>query len=314
MGNGLGVQFPAFGNVLCPPWMAFSRVLAGIRDVESDLDLPPVTITGAASGSNFSLGNNLPIDADGDFLGRDFQFIVLPGSTATPDTIRARLRDGDGRQITTDFVPILDLNGPWPLPLPMRRGSVLIVDFQSTDTNPAHSATIHFIIRNWKRNTCDDKTALSPPYVPMSKRVSVPLGRDFEDYEYPFTFTAAAAGDFLRVPLQTDNDADFLWRGITGDWNTANNDVAAVGSAALRFYDPLGVPLSQTGLSNPWSSPNVGQFRELILPSGGGRPYPVFHEIWIPRGGVVLADISFGAAATVRFSLRGLKLYGGACR
>jgi len=145
----------------------------------------------------------------------------------------------------------------------------------------------------------------------MYRRYSVPLGQrvKLEDYEYYFTFTSTGIGDLLRIPLQTDNDADFLWRGIQGDWNNLNNDVAAVGDVGLCFRDPTGVALSTTGLLNSWASPNCGQFRESILSSGGGRPAPIFPEILIPRGGVVEVDISFGAAQTVRFSLRGMKIY-----
>lgn len=295
---------PLFGNILAPPWMGWTPVLPGIRDIERDIDLPLVTVP----ANSIVRGQPLAIDTDGDFLAREMQFVVFVTDGAVqPGAIRVRIRDGAGRLITTDFISILDLNGPMFPMLPLCKGSVLIIDYQNVGST---TATVWLLFKGYQRSQCADQSSFTPNYTPMYKRYSVPAAADIDDFEYPFTFTSTGAGDLLRIPLQTDNDADFLWRGLTGDWNTANNDVAVVGNVGLTFYDPQQVRLGQVGLTTPWNSPNAGLFRELVLPSGGGRVSPQWPEIFIPRGGVLLVDISFGAAETVRFSLRGVKLYG----
>lgn len=300
--------FPPFGNLYCPPWMGFSPVLQGIRDEDYDLDLQPVDVP----AGDFANQNFLQVDTDGDLLVREFQFVItaFAGEVApTPADIRVRIRDGDGKLLTSDFMPIADLNGPIVPPWPLRRGSVPIIDYQNTGGS---DATVWMLLKTWKRRLCPgDPLQIPSNYTPMYKRYlqNSPTA-DFDDFEYPFEFEATGATDLLKQPLQTDNDADFLWRGITGDWNCANNDVAAVGSVALTFYDVGGLPLNLYPLINPWGSGNAGQFRELTLASGGARPAVFFPEIFIPRGGIVSVDLSFGGAATVRFSLRGVKVYG----
>lgn len=301
---------PRFGNMYAPPWMGFSPILKGIRDIEHDLDLPPVTVSG---GGGLSRNNALPVDNDADFLVREIQFEVTATVVGVaPSDIRVRIRDGEGRLFTSDFVPILDLIGPLVPPWPLRRGSVLLIDFLNLNANVESSATVWLVLKGWKRKLCpEDPFELAVPYVPMYRRFTQPDAvNDLEDFEYPFTFVSSGVGDLLKVPLQTDNDADFLWRGITGDWNTAANDVAVVGQVGLTFYDVDGVPLIQAPLINPWGSLTSGLFRESVLASGGGRPAPFFPEILIPRGGVVQLDLSFGSVQTVRFSLRGVKVYG----
>jgi hypothetical protein len=300
-------QFPDFANMYAPAWMGYTPILANLRDMEYDLDLPPVTVP----PGQFVKGNQLPVDSDSDFLVREVQFVVsfVEGLVpVAPSDIRVRLRDGDGRLLTAEYVPVFDLNGPFAVPWPLRRGAVLIIDYQNVGPS---AASVWMVLKGWKRLTCDDPAELRAPYTPMYQRYQQPnSGNDLEDFEYPFSFTSAGVGDLLKQPLQTDNDADFLWRGITGAWNTNNQAVAAVSGVGLTFYDQEGVPLSQSGLVSPWGSPICGEFRELVLASGGARPSPHFPEILIPRGGVVLVDISFGAVETVAFSLRGMKVYG----
>lgn len=303
-------SFPDFGNIYAPPWCGFSPVLKGIRDQDFDLDLPPVTIASAAVSRN----NQLPIDADADYLVREIQFEVsgFTVSAPAPSDLRVRIKDGDGRLFTSDFVPILDLNGPLAVPWPLRRGCVLVIDYQNLHVAAESTATVSMLLKGWKRKLCPgDPLEIASSYVPMYRRYVQPDGdNDLEEFEYPFSFTSAGLGDVLKTPLQTDNDADFLWRGLTGDWNTANNDVQVVGDVALTFYDVDGVPLNQRGLVVPWGSPNAGELRESVLGNGGARPAPMFPEIFIPRGGVVQLDLSFGSAQRVRFSLRGVKVYG----
>jgi hypothetical protein len=298
---------PPMMNMWAPAWMGFSPVLANIRDVEFAFDLPPVTLAGQA----YSMANRLPIDMDADFLCREIQVVVIAATgAASPSDIRIRLRSGDGRSLNTDFMPAADLNGPMVPPWPLRRGCIVLVDFYNNNASPDVTETVWLILKGWKRNACNDPTEAPQPYLPMYERYLAPKGMDTDDFEYPFTFTSTGAMDLLQQPLQTDYDADFLLSAISGDWNTANNDVATVGNVGLTFYDQDEVPLSLRGQINPWGSPNVGMFRENTLSSGGGRPMGFWPSVWVPRGGVVLVDISFGAAATVRFSLRGQKVYG----
>jgi hypothetical protein len=304
--------FPPFGNIYAPPWLGFSPVLKGIRDQEYDLPLPPVAVpSGAPPSGGFSRGNQLPVDADSDFLVRELQFVVVAAGEVSPapGSLRVRIRDGDGRLFTSDFVPILDIIGPLVPAWPLRRGAVLIVDYQNLGSS---SATVVMLLKGWKRKLCPgDPLELAAPYTPMYRRFLEPdADNDLEEFAYPFTFTQPGAGDLLKQPLQTDNDADFLWRGLTGDWNTSNNDVATVGNVGLTFYDVDGVPVVQAPLQNSWGAKTCGGFRETILANGGGRPSPQWPEILIPRGGLLQLDLSFGAAGTVRFSLRGMKVYG----
>jgi hypothetical protein len=309
----------AFTNPYAPPWMGFTPVIKGIRDREYDLDLPPV----AVPANSFVLGTDFVMDGDTDYLVREFQFLVtsvtINGTpsigTALASDIRIRIRDGRGRLFTSDFIPISDLNGPLCPPWPIPRGSVLVIDYQNINQTGSQVANVWMCLKGWKRYQCaNDQKELTPAYTPMYRMYPKPQpGEEFSDFEYPFTFTSAVAVDLLKLPLQTDNDAGFWWSGISGDWNTANNDVAVVGNVGLTFYDAVGLPMMQAGLKNPWNSPIGALFRESVLSSGGARPAPFWPAIYIPRGGVVQVDISFGQAATVRFSLRGTKVYE-ACR
>lgn len=306
-------------NPYAPEWMKVSPVMQGIRDREYDLDLPPV----AVPSNSFVFGTSFVMDGDTDYLVREFQFaitlVTVDGTpsttTALPSDIRIRIRDGRGRLFTSDFVPIVDINGPLCLPWPIPRGSVLTIDYQNVNTTAGEIAYVWFCLKGWKRYQCqNDQKELKSDYVPMYRTYPKPLpGEQFEDFEYPFTFVATGASELLKIPLQTDNDAGFWWCGLTGDWNTANNDVATVGNVGVTFYDAVGLPMMQAGLLNPWNSVLGALFRESVFASGGGRPAPFWPAIYIPRGGVVVVDISFGAAETLRFSLRGKKVYG-ACR
>lgn len=306
-------------NPYAPAWMLPSPVMAGLRDREYDLDLPVV----AVPGNSFVQGIPFVMDGDTDYLVREFQFaitlVTVDGTpsttTALPSDIRIRIRDGRGRLFTSDFIPIADLTGPlcpaWPIP----RGSVLTIDFQNVNQTAAEITYVWMCLKGWKRYQCqNDQKEFTPEYTPMYRTYPKPLaGEQFEDFEYPFTFVSAGASELLKIPLQTDNDAGFWWCGLAGDWNTANNDVAVVGNVGVTFYDAVGLPMMQAGLLNPWNSVLGALFRECVFSSGGARPAPFWPAIYIPRGGVVLVDISFGAAETLRFSLRGKKVYG-ACR
>jgi hypothetical protein len=300
------------GNIYAPPWFCVSPSIAGYEDISHDVDLPTVSVAAASIQLGTPAnGQTLSLDGDYDFLVREIQFCVFPVADETfePSDLRVRIRDAFGRLVTSDFVYAQNLCGVLPMVWGLKRNGFLTFDFQNV--NASNAIQVQTVLRGWKRRACPGKPALISPYVPMYKRYAVPTdkGIELDDFEYYNTFTATEAGDLLRVPIQTDNDADFLWRGLQGDWNTANNDVAVVGNVGLRFYDQNSVALSVTGTTNPWNSPSVGQFRESLLSSGGGGVAPMYPEILIPKNGTVEVDLSFGAAATVRLSLRGLKIY-----
>jgi hypothetical protein len=300
------------GNIYAPPWMCVSPSIAGYEDITYYVDLPTVTIPASTVQlGTTSNGQTLSLDGDFDFLVTEMQFCVFPVADETfqPTDLRVRIRDAFGRLVTSDFVYAQNLCGSLPMIWGLKRNGNLTFDFQNV--NATNAISVQVVLKGWKRRACPGMPARISPYVPMYRRYAVPIqkGVELEDFEYYNTFTSTGAGDLLRVPIRTDNDADFLWRGIQGDWNTANNDVAVVGNVGLRFYDPNSVALSVTGTTNPWNSPNVGQFRESLLSSGGGGVAPMYPEILIPKNGTVEVDLSFGAAATVRLSLRGLKVY-----
>ena len=328
-------QFP-IGNIYAPPWMCVSPSVAGYQDVAADVTLPnPNTITGATLSTAVTVpaatiqpgsptnGQTLALDADYDFLCREIQFVVFPpDASVQPSDLRCRIRDPFGRLITNDYVQVQNLCGALPFVWGLKKAGILTFDFQNVNADNAISVQV--VLRGWKRMACPGAPAIPSPYAPMYRRYSLPQNRGvrLEDYEYYYTFVATQAGDLLRVPLPTDQDADFLWRGIQGDWNTSNNDVAVVGDVGVGFRNPTGVALSgvstaaaanTAGLLNPWGSPNVAEFRESIFSAGGGMPAPIYPEILIPRGGTVEVDLSFGGAATLRFSLRGMKIYREGC-
>jgi hypothetical protein len=303
--------------------MCLSPSIANYQDVEFDIDLPTVSIpAGTIQTGTTTNGQMLTLDADYDFLCNELQFVVFPGDEEfEPSDLRCRIRDAFGRLVINDFVQVQNLNGALPFVWALKKAGVLTFDFQNAGAN---TITVQTVLKGWKRKSCPGSPSIVSPYVPMYRRYSIPLGQGIrlEDYEYVFTFSATQAGDLLRVPLQTDQDADFLWRGIQGDWNTVNNDVAVVGNVGAGFRNPTGVALScvstaaaanVNGLINPWGSPNVAEFRESLFSSGGGQVAPIYPEILIPRGGTVEVDLSFGNAQTLRFSLRGMKIYREAC-
>ena len=49
------LNFPPFGNMYAPPWFGFSPVLKGIRDMEYDLDLPPVNVPAGGFSRGYSV-------------------------------------------------------------------------------------------------------------------------------------------------------------------------------------------------------------------------------------------------------------------
>jgi len=317
------VSSPAWGNIYAPPWVGFSPQLPGYCDAEFDNTVPQIQGTSilVSHGGVIQLGQQnsnqrLSVSSDADEIVREIQIVALPpltaGAAVNPSDLRVRLRDGDGRLITSDFVYAVDLSTALCPGLSLRRGTILLVDL--VNENATIDLNVQLIFKTAKRTACETTDQpLIAPYCPMYRRFSKPQpGEEFHDCEFPFTFVSTGASDLVRVPLLVDNDADFLWRGLTGDLNVPTNTVSPVGNVALTFYDPNGTALVKVpigGIQTPWNSQLAGMFRECLLSNGGGRPAPQYPEIRIPAGGGLDADISFGAAATLRFSLRGVKVY-----
>jgi hypothetical protein len=324
----MGAKAIPWGNIYAPQWMGISPGLAGYDDRESDISLPLPTAGSPTNGvlvpaASITAPQPLKLDSDADYLVRDIEFALIPpdtddaglfGNYVGPLDIRVRIRDGNGRLFTSDFVPVVDLMGPLCPVWPLERGAVIYVEYQNT--NPTIDALMVMVLKAWKRVSCPGRPApVASDYTPMYRRYAQHVtGKELEDFEYPFEFTSSVgvATDLLRIPIQTDNDADFLWRGLVGDWITSNNDNEPVGLAWVVFWDPHNTPLSVYPQIVPWGSQNAGQPRENVFSNSGGRMAPHFPEIFIPRGGVVELTISFGAntpASILRGSLRGVKLY-----
>jgi len=312
-------SFPPLGNIYAPPWVPFSPVVPGVCDTEFENTVPQVQGTsitvlhgGVPQLGQQNSNQRLSISSDSDEVVREIQVLFLQpvGGVVNPSDLRVRLRDGDGRLITSDYVYAVDLSGPLCPGLTLRRGTVMLVDL--VNFNAAVDLKVQLIFKTVKRTNCDTTESILTPYMPLYRRYSKPgPGEEFHDCEFPFEFVSTGINDLTRIPLLVDNDADFLWRGITGDWNIPANPVSPVGNVALTFYDPNGTALVKVptgGIQTPWNSQLAGMFRECLL-SNGAKLAPQFPEIRIPAGGGLDADISFGAATTLRFSLRGVKVY-----
>ncbi len=311
--------FPPIGNIYAPPWVPFSPVVAGICDAEFDNTAPNVqgqTITvlhgGVPQLGKQSSNQQIFVSSDADQIVREIQVLFLQpaGGVVNPSDLRIRLRDGDGRLITSDYMYAVDLCGPLCPALSVRRGTTVLIDL--VNLNAAIDLNVIVVFKSVKRILCGTTESIASPYRPMYRRYSQPgEGETYEDAEFPFELTTTGPQDFIRQTLLIDKDADFLWRGLAGDVNWASNTVSPVGNVALNFYDPSGTALVKVpvnGISTPWGSPIAGMFRECLL-SNGAKLTPQWPEIRIPKGGGIDFDASFGAAATLRFSLRGVKVY-----
>lgn len=321
MSDDLLTLVPSFSNLYVPPWVPLSAQLPGFRDDEYSIDLPAVTVNSGAS----SLGNVLPFDADTDYFIRELWFVILPttASAVQPSDLRVRIRDGDGHMFTNDFCYAQDLCGPLCPPWPVRAGATLIVDYQNQNTGEVN-IVVQLVLRGYKRKACENVAVPLPSlYVPMRKRYAPPNpGETHRDFAYSQSYSGPAAppapSTLLKFPIQMDNDADFIWRGLAGSWATVNNTEGGgpptVGGVALTFYDASNTPFNQLQLPEPWGG-FAGEQRESIL-TNGGMIAPQFPEVRVPRGGLIQVDVSFGTLATVvRLALRGVKVYAeGTCK
>jgi hypothetical protein len=344
-GNGSLIK-PWTGNLYAPTWAGIYPQLPGYCDVDFDYAMGnqgdfffTVTLGPSGSGTEFALQQPCNIDTDADYLAREMYISPLPGSTPgesgviNAQALKVRIRDGDGNAITSDWVTANDLCGPLgPCALPFRKGGNVTIDLWNQSDG---TVIVACGFKGWKRFPCFDTQGALPPVIPQRYRFCKEWpGVRFEEYEYFFEFANGANAFyppwvsnlqpqspnqiFQKFALPTDNDADFLWRGITGMILTADGPVAAIPDAwFLLFYG-----LDQTPLANVVNIPGIvptpsGPSAEMVISNGGGRMNPHWPEILIPRGMPVQVDILLQTPATglssVQFSLRGFKVYKEAC-
>lgn len=304
---------PKFSNIWVPPWVPFSPQMPNFRDEEIDLALDPVTLTGT---NTQVLNNVLAFDSDADYFIRELQFIVLPTTSAPIEAsdIRVRIKDGDGHLFTNDFCYAQDLCGPLCPPWPIRAGATLIVDFQNECQTTDTVIVIQLVLKGYKRRACSNVAVpLLGDYIPMRRQYPPAAeGEEYRDFCYPQRFDnideAPTPSNLLKFPIQMDNDADFILRGVCGQWQTTKDSFPTTGDVALTLYDANSTPWNDRFLPESWGG-NYGQVRELSL-TNGGRITPLFPEVRVRRGSVIQVDISFGTVITIfRFGLRGVKAY-----
>lgn len=324
------------GNLFAPAWQGVTPLLKGWCDV--DFDFTPIQV--AVAPGSFALKNQLPVDTDADYLSREIFVAPIAGTTGDPITgivnpsdLKIRITDGDGNAITSDWITANDLNGPvGPVPLPLRKGSIPLIDFWNQGTG---TLIVQCGVKGFKRFKCSNEQGVIPPFYPASLRYCKPWrGVRFEDYEYPFAFSNGTSpfyppwvtnlqpsspnSVFQKFPLPIDNDADFLWRGLTGMIMTQGPSPVAQlpNEFMLLFYDNEQVPLARAVPRFGFTPAIAGPPAELVLSNGGGRMAPFFSEIFIPRGSNVYCDVVLqtNPGEVAMFSLRGVKVYDeGAC-
>lgn len=319
---------PWSGNPYAPSWASVTPMMPGLCDVDFDFD--PLTVT--LGPSQISYKNALVVDSDADYLAREIFVAPIAGSTVgvsgaiNPQDLKIRITDGDGNFITSDWITANDLCGPVGAAiLPLRKDSTVFIDLWNQGDG---SLVVQVGFKGFKRFPCTNQQGPIPPYYPLRARYCKEwAGARFEEYEYPFEFVNGFSAFsppwarnlqptspnqvFAMLPLPTDKDADFLWRGITGTIMDGTAEVTIAQQMWLTFYDHNTVPMANV-VPRPGSLPvSAGPGAELVLSNGGGRMNPVFPEILVPRGATLLVDIAIAAATSVQFSLRGLKVYTG---
>lgn len=310
MGN-LQNLLPRVSNPYAPIWVPFSPQRPGFRDEESDIRIP-LNVTVPAGST--SLANVLAFDDDADFFVTEFWTLPQPqDANIAPTDIRIRIRDNDGRFYTDQFVTAMDINGPLAPPQPVKRGSVWLIDFMNV--NASLAIEVIFVVRGYKRRLCENVSeAVESADRPMRDLYAQPRpGETFRDFEYPVILSNATDNTYLKLPVQTNNDADFFWRGVSGQYANPQNDAATIpGNVAVVFYNPNNLSLSDGAFPSPITG--FGELHESVLSAGGGQLAPHYPEVFVPRGGVIQLDVYFNpsnAPGSLNFKmlLRGVKVY-----
>jgi hypothetical protein len=318
---------PWAGNPYAPSWAAVTPMLPGLCDVDFDFD--PITVV--LTPGQISYKNQLLVDDEADYLAREI--FVAPIASApsvapsNPQNLKIRIVDGDGNFITSDWVTANDICGPVGAAiLPLRKGSTVFVDLWNQGAD--RTLTVQMGFKGFRRFPCTNDQGPIAQYRSLRSLYCREWpGARFEDWEYAYEFSNGASAffppwcrnlapqtptvNFQQIPLPMEDDAGFLWRGITG---MILNNGAPVGPEQffLRFYDHRIIPMARA-IPRPGLLPTpAGPGSELVTSNGGGRMTPVFQEVYIPRGSQPYVDIAILAVgASVQFSLRGLKVYEG---
>jgi len=317
---------PFAGNPYAPSWAGVTPQLPGYCDIDFDFD--PITITLGAGQTSYK--NRVQVDSDADYLAREIFIAPIAGSAVgvsgsiNPQDLKIRITDGDGNFVTSDWITANDLCGPVGAAiLPLRKGTTVFVDLWNQGDG---TLVVQVGFKGFKRFPCTNEQGPIPPFYPLRSRYCNEwAGVRFKEYEYFYEFSNGASaffppwcrnlqptspnGNFQQFSLPMDDDAGFLWRGITG---MIMSDVGPVNAEEyfLLFYDHRIVPMAKA-IPRPGLLPALaGPGCELVLSNGGGRMTPVFTEVYIPKGSLPFVDIAILAVgASVQFSLRGFKVY-----
>jgi hypothetical protein len=251
------VDLAVWPNLYAPEWMGFTPPVSGVSDIETDLMLPISIASGATlSGSN---ALQLAIGADADVLLREIRFLfTLPLGGSILTDLRVRLRDGDGNLVTSDYIYAADLAGSVGPVLGFRKGSVLLFEFQNVGVGTINAQLIFKCI---KRVPGPAVKVLPSPYTPLYRQYSTaPPGFHDEAYSYYYEIPLTTALPALHFPLQTDNDAPFLWRASAGDGSAlfANVTLYTPSDLALQSRQTVGIELPVTPyvshFPRPWGA------------------------------------------------------------
>lgn len=330
------------GDMYAPTWAGIYRQLAGFCDVDFDYPFGNAgdffftqTLGPSGSGTEFALKIPVNIDSDADYLAREIYVAPVAGSIVgvsgaiNPQDLKIRVRDADGKAITSDWVTANDLCGPLgPCALPLRRAGLVQIDLWNQGDG---TLVVQMGFKGWKRFPCNEQQGEIPPFIPQRSRFCVEQpGQRFEEFEYFYEFAngpnafyppwvsnlqpLAPNQIFAKIALPTEQDADFLWRGTTGMIMSDGGPIAQVPDAFfVTFYDQ-----DQVALANQFPHPGInptpsGPSADLIMSNGGGRMAPHWPEVFVPRGGTISVDILLQTPNTglssVQFSLRGFKVY-----
>ena len=283
-------QLPAWGNLFGPQWMGLTPQIKDWCDIERDLQVsftigPGVTFEGPTSLV-------VSIESDADVVWGFWEYVCTsPNVGAQAPDLRVRVRDGEGRLLTPEYVDVLDVIGTLPVPLGARATTQIIFDLMNLGT-----VTIagQFILKCVKRSPCPGNNPLKVDYAPLYQRYSVaPPGFHDEAATYYYEIALAAAGSVRQIPLVINNDADFMWRALAGDGSR--------GVFTITLYDSDAVQMC-----------NVATPYENLTGGVAGSHSTRWPEISVPAGGVACFVDAFNltnSAKTLKLALRGCKRF-----
>lgn len=136
---------------------------------------------------------------------------------------------------------------------------------------------------------------LMNPYVPpYLNGLGDGANSQYVDNDFSPVFNIVLAGnqEILNAQQPLDNDADFIWRGIT---------ISSTGTFGVRFNDGQGYFLSDT---------YIGSFAFLAI-TGQASPYVIFPSMYFVSGSRIGIDVidQSGSTNTMQMVFRGCKRY-----